>query len=731
MSRESMKVEKIAVIGAGTMGGGIAAHAANLGLEVLLYDITQDVARQGLERTQGARPPHFYDHESLERVTVYGIDSDLAHLREADWVCEAIVEDMRAKRELYANIEKVLREDTLVSTNTSGLEIRELAQGWSESFRRRFLGTHFFNPPRYLKLVELIPTEETDPEIVELFAEFLEDRLGKRVVRAKDTPGFISNRFGMWVLFQAIHVTEKLGFPIEVVEAIAGPFMGRPKTAVFRLCDLIGLDVMQNIASHLRERCKTDPKISALQMPSSLAYLIESGRLGTKVGRGYYQREGSEFFVFDFNTKAYRAQLPPVIPGLEDLAKLPIGERLRKGLEQRDEIGDFLRLHLAPALEYAVEIGREISRNVEDFDRVMKWGWGWELGPFELMDEIGLDSLEKFWEKPVLREKTPFYIDSKCYNFQLSIHTERDKNPKFAGMSDFSVIRGGEGWRIREDGTGGFLFEFATKMNVITPEIVRAIIEWIETHPDSQLTLANEGRAFSAGYDLRFFLQAAEEGRFSDVEQALCDLQRAGVLLERSPSAAGLHDYSFGGGLELAMHCRMVVSIPEAILSLPEVSVGLVPAGGGCTLLRERTQGDAKAMCRAALSIALSKRFHGYEGSKSFFLREKDEVIPNPDELIYRTIHSQRVEEPEREWLPTPPMLSAMIDGESEKARQNGELGDYGAMLADEVKYIFVKSKSREDCLERERETFLRLLGKPLTIMRIKHMLETGKPLHN
>lgn len=732
MRHEKWKdANKVAVIGAGTMGSGIAAHCANLGMEVLLFDVSTEAVHQAFERAKGLKPPHFFNHESIERITLCSIESDIAKVSEADWVCEAVIEKMDVKRHLYEMIEPYLREDAMISTNTSGLEIRLLAEGRRESFRKRFLGTHFFNPPRYLKLIELIPTDETERDVVSAITEFLEDKVGRRVVLAKDTPGFIANRFGMWALYQAIHSAEKLGFNVETVDAIAGTFIGRPRTGVFRLCDLIGLDIMQDVAINLQKRCTYDENVDVLSPPSSLTDLMEAGRIGSKVGSGYYKREGSDYLVYDFNTHSYRPQINPELPTLNELKKQPLSERLRNALERRDEAGEFLRMHLIPVLEYAAFVADEIAYTAEDFDRVMKWGWGWELGPFELIDALGTEVVKAHSSKPAVFSVDSYYTVDESYNFDKKAFTSRDKNEKYIGVENFHITKTGTNWSLRDDGEGGVIFEWNTKMNVLNPDVLKALNEVLEKAENNKVFLMNTGKGFSAGFDLGMFLKASEEGRFNEVESWLIELQNCSSNLSVKNSVAGVYGFCLGGGLELAMHCQKIVAAPETQVGLPETSVGLVPAGGGTTLMRLRTQHDAKLMCKAILVLGTGSKVSAFDAHKESFFLDQDVVVTNADQLVYRTIKSTLTKRPVPEWHPAPPLVATMVDSELTKMKSTNTLGSYGMKLVEEIKHLFLRTKSKEDCLAKEREVFLQLLGTPMTQARIKHMMETGKPLNN
>ena len=721
----------VVVIGAGTMGSGIAAHLANLGFDVTLFDLTFGSAEAGLERAKRIKPPHFYSNDTIGRVRLAGLDGPLDAIREADWVCEAIIEKPEAKQELYALIEPLLRPDAMVSTNTSGLEITMLGEARSESFRRRFMGTHFFNPPRYLKLIELIPTRATDIKEVAKMTAFLEDFVGRRVVLAKDTPGFIANRYGMWVLMQALHTADKLNFPGEAVDAITGPFIGRPRTGTLRLADLIGFDIMEDISGNLMRRCEKDPYTDTLTTPRTMAKLIGQGWIGNKSGHGFYKKEGDQFLTYDAVSGRYRPRVEPEVASLNLLAKEPFGERIKKALAGSDETGEFLREHLPAALQYATYLGPEISYSVRDFDDVMKWGWGWSMGPFEMIDAIGYDKLKPYMKETPLYESAPFYSEGMSLDLERLTPAPQKKDARFVSPSDFEIVKEGEGWAIRDDAMGGHIFEFRKKMGAIDPIVVRALLDFLQESPERRITLATGGPAFSVGYDLQHILTTAEAEDYEAMRRDLTELQQAGLALQKARSASALHGYALGGGFELAMRCRTVVAFAETMIGLPEALVGLVPAGGGAAELRKRTNGDAKQLCVAASNLAGGRKFMAAGARKMEYLRGTDIIAVNPDSLLFSALHANREERPHVSWTPAPPMVAGMIDAEIEKMRSTNEIGEYGAVIAGEVKQVFVKSASEAHALEMEIESFLKLMGKQRTHLRIRHMLETGKPVNN
>lgn len=716
---------RVCVIGAGTMGGGIAAHLANLGFEVTLLDMTDDSARAGLDRTKHARPPHFYIPQTADSITVLGLEEGMQAIADADWVCEAIIERLDAKQELYAKIEHLIREDALISTNTSGLQISLLKEGRSDSFRRKFLGTHFFNPPRYLKLLELIPTDETDPQVVEDTRRFLEDKVARRVVVAKDTPGFIANRFGMWSMIHAINVTERLGLTIEQADEITGVFLGRPKSGSFRLNDMVGLDIMADIMANLVARRPEDAVIAKAGTPSSMLVLMEKGWIGNKAGQGYYRKEANEFLSFDLRTHAYRQRQEPELRSIAELGKLPLKERLSQGLKLRDEVGEFLREYLVPALQYAHSIREEISFNVQDFDRVMKWGFGWEAGPFEMIDMIGGAELGITSE--------PFYRDGQILGFDNAYHQPAEE-PQFKTVHQYPATTDSEEYSLRDLGDGVTCVATRTKMGVITPTLVDSLIGLIESGQISSLVLTSEAKVFSLGYDLRFFNEKVQQNDFDSIDLAVTRLQKLGVLLSQIPSVAAVFGYCIGGGFELAASCSRIVALAETQIGLPESKVGLLPGGGGTPLMRLRTQYDIHAMVQMVKLLAQGTlSANAPEARKCGFLQETDIIEFHPDRLMDTAKNAALVTgvKPLPEWKVVEGPFVGMVDRMQDELKKNGDFSDQDEKINDRVKFVFGKSTSFEHALDNERDAFVQLAKEGLSQARIKHMVETGKPLRN
>lgn len=720
-----MQRTKVCVIGPGTMGSGIAAHLANIGFDVTLLGPTRDFTAEAWRKATSLRPPHLMLPGTAETVRLGGMDTDLDAISSADWVCEAIFEKLDAKRDLFGQIEPLLREDAFISTNTSGLQIELLKEGRSDSFRRRFLGTHFFNPPRYLKLLELIPTPETDPTVIEGITRFLEDKAARRVVLAKDTPGFIANRYGMWSMFWATHVAERLQLTIEEVDEITGPFLGRPKSGSFRLNDLVGLDIMVDIAQNLMDRCPYDPGTAQLVNPNSLAYLLDKGWIGNKAGQGYYKKENNQFLSFDLIGHGYRERREPDLPTLKELGRLPLGERIRTALTRHEQVGDYLREYLVPTLQYAESIREEISHHAQDFDRVMRWGFGWEMGPFEMIDAIGPAALgmadRRYYQAGQVLGPNGVYLTPPA-------------EPQYRPLSDFPVLDTRPGLEIRDLGDGVQAVATTTKMGTITPEVVESLIGLVEGGTLDRFVFTSAARVFSFGFDLKFFESAIAEERFDDIDHAIARFQHLNTILQGTRSVAAIHGFALGGGLEIAMACARIIAAADAQIGLPEAKVGLIPGGAGTAVLRRRSQPGAKEACTAVRTLTLGQVATNADEARTLGYLTRDDVTAyHPDRLLHDAKQlAFKVEPgPETPWQPLVGPFRSMVDTMQADLQEKKLSTEYDEIISDHLKHCFDKSTSWEDALTHERERFVALCREGRTLARIRHMLETGKPLRN
>lgn len=717
--------KKACILGAGTMGSGIAAHLANLGWDVTLLDLTMESTVGALDRAKALRPPHFYSPQVADRIRIGGIQTHLDWVAEADWVCEAIIEKLDAKRALYEQIEPLLREDAIISTNTSGLQIGLLTDGRSASFKSRFLGTHFFNPPRYLKLLELIPTQDTDPSEIDRVTQMLESKVGRRVVVAKDTPGFIANRYGMWSMLHAVHVAEKLHLTVEEVDAITGPFLGRPRSASFRLNDLVGLDIMADIAANQFERCPEDPFREGLKLPSTVRTLIEKGHLGSKSGAGYYRKEGRDLLALDLGTMAYREMRKVDFPSLTEFAKHPLGERIRSAMMSGDHVGEYLRQYLIPTLKYADYLKAEISHSVADFDRVMMWGFGWEMGPFAMIDAIGTAALG-------MKEKTYFEAGSMLKVDESGTELVPDE-PEFRTVKDFEIAEKRATFNLRAMGDGVTAIEITTKAGSITADLCTELEEYLSGISTPHV-ICNSGKHFSVGFDLNYFLAACEAGDMAAVDSGLVKLQNLCDMISQRPVVAAVHGYCLGAGLEIAMACPLVVCHPEANLGLPEIRVGLLPGGSGTSRLRYRAQSTVKEVgeaMRTLITGAVSS--NAEEGRKLHYLRSTDIVHTHPDSFLMEAKRASigvsggdlpNIETPEGP-------LVGIVDRTIDEVGQKPDWSGYDGVVAERIKFVLAHADSWQRALDLEREHFIVLCQNGLTKDRIQHMLNTGKPLRN
>jgi 3-hydroxyacyl-CoA dehydrogenase len=709
------------------MGSGIAAHLANIGFQVTLLDATPNSIKSAYDKARGARPPHFYRDSTADSIRLGSIEENLDWVTEADWVCEAIVEKLEAKRDLFSKIEPLIRPDALVSTNTSGLQIELLCEGRNQAWQNRFLGTHFFNPPRYLKLLELIPTTHTDPELLCDAVGFFETHCARRVVIAKDTPGFIANRYGMWSMIFAVQVAEKLGLTVEEVDAITGPFLGRPKSASFRLNDVVGLDIMADIAKNLVDRCPHDRSAQSLSpLPTSLQVLLERGWIGGKAGQGYYRKEGKEFLSFDLLTHAYRQRKEEELDSIKALGRLPLGTRLQQALDLRDPVGEYLREYLVPALQYANSLKSEISHSVRDFDRVMQWGFGWEAGPFELIDLIGGERLGI--------ADAPFYRGCEVKAFSGEFFTPNPE-PAFRTIQEAQLLSHHDGFNIRDLGDGVKAVSLTTKMGVISPTVVTGLTQFLESGEAERIVFISEAKVFSAGFDLRFFIEAAQEGRTVEIDRAIDAFQKLGLLFGQIPSVAAVWGYCLGGGFEMAASCSEIVASPETQIGLPEAKVGLIPGGGGTPLMRLRCQaGGAKALVDGVKTLAQGIVSANADDARQYgYLRPQDTTEYHPDRLL--TTALSRVHQVTAASLPTWQPVSGPFLGMAGAALQElkakGDFTDYDELIGDKIKNVFGKSIEFPDALQREREAFLALVTEGRTLARMRYMVENGRPLRN
>jgi 3-hydroxyacyl-CoA dehydrogenase len=790
----ALDIRRVAVLGAGTMGAAIAAHAANAGLAVDLLDIVpaeaasdraarDQIVRRGFERMQAARPAALASPSLASRISLGNFEDDFDRVGHADWVIEAIVEQLEPKQELAARIEKVARPEAVVSSNTSGIPLASIAEGRSEEFRRRFLGTHFFNPPRYLKLVELIPTVDTDPGVLEAMRAFVEGVLGKGAVVAKDTPNFIANRLGSFAGMHDMRYAFEHGYSIEEVDALTGPLAGRPKTASFRLADQIGLDVMVGVADNLHRLAPDDESRADLSAPEPLRRMLEAGKLGIKSGGGFYRRgkRGGEtvFDVLDLDTLEYRPARDPDLPVVGAAReRRDLGERLRFLLEAADE-GDrggvYLRDTLLPALAYAARRVPEIADSLAEVDHAMEWGFGHRAGPFRTFDLLGVRATAGRMERMGL-EVAPwvgrfldsggeaFYRDGAVYSPLTRAYEPVRTDPDVIELAALKAA-GGEvlangSASLVDLGDGVLCFELHSPASAIDAGVVelgqRALAE-LASGDWKGLVIANQADNFCVGANLGEVGMAAYQGAYDQLEAASRALQELlmGFRFAAKPVVAAPHGQTLGGGCEICLHADRVVAALETYLGLVETAVGLVPAGGGCKELVRRIVSPAMRVPdapplpfvqRVFETIALAKvGGSAVESRELGFLKGDDRVVLNADHLLAAA---------KREVLELapgyrPPAREASVFAAGRPTLAALELGvrtlqwgayasDYDGVVATRLARVLCGGElsapqwvTEEHLLELERQAFVELSHNRQTMERIQAMLTTRKPLRN
>ncbi len=763
------------VLGAGTMGGGIAALLAGIGWRVHLLD-QGEIAAQAVERL--LKSGAFYQPDDAKRITPGTVEADLDCVAHADWVVEAIVEQIEPKRALWREVAQRVNPDAVLSSNTSGLGIAEIAQALPENLRKRFLGTHFFNPPRVMRLLELIPTDDTDPDLTTRFTTFAERLLGKRVVLAKDRPGFITTRIGIYAMMQALVSAVKYGIKPEEADLLLGPLVGRPRSGVFRLADLVGLDVANNIIRNQKERLPDDHYIQSLVLPPLWHALLESGRLGEKTGAGFYKREGKEIFTLDYATLEYRPRIEPNLPIDPNLSRAPFAERLPALLNLPDPYGAFFREAFLLPLAYGAEIMPDVAYDIPSLDMAMRLGYNWELGVFETWDVLGeagreaLTRLNLPSEPSTLRmlrsaELKTFYTTRGASRYYFE---PRDEQGDYAPLmtpqffihldqlaSAGKVIAETPECRVIDLGDDVACVEFRTKANVLTPSLMEFVVEFLEKAERDHVgvVIGNQGRMFSAGFNLNLFLEYIARQDWQGMERGLQRLQEMSQRIRYCgvPVVAAVHGYALGGGLEVVLPCAHVHAHVETGLGLPEALVGLMPAGGGTTLMTRRAlqhlppEADPVPHLRTPfLTLAYGKRSsNAFEAYTLGFLRERDTLCWNLDRLLYEA--KQHVLALSRAGYRPPeptPILAVGVNGYSRLMmevhwmHQAGQISDHDRLIAEKIAYVMTGGDLRhatplpeEHFHALERQVFIELCQTEKSAARIRHMLETGKPLRN
>lgn len=754
------------------MGAGIGALAASAGVPVVLLDIpapegdASAPAKKGLERQLKARPPAFMDNERVSLVRVGNTRDDLGLLGDCDLVIEAIIEQVQPKKDLYARLERVIKPGAIVASNTSGIPMKLLVDGRSEGFHKRFVGMHFFNPPRHLHLLEIIAAPETSEATLVAARAFAERILGKGTIRAKDVPGFVANRLGVYGMVLALRMLDEFDLSIDDVDALTGPALGRAKSATFRTADLTGLDVLDHVARELTRATGED-----FALPDWVQQLIAKGRLGEKSGAGFYKKVGKDIQTLDRKTLEYAPQRKLDSKELSELAKLPLTERMSRVKELKGTYGDFARAYLLRLSHFVLERTPDVAYDLASVDRAMEWGYAWEAGPYKQMDMLGLQFLRDGFAKLKLGEpallakaKDSFYTDGGSKALALDgSYSAVDEIPGAISLAELHArkksLQASRDASLIDLGDGVACLEFHSKLNTLGEGVLTALrsaLDRVERDGLAGLVIGNDDpRTFTAGADLSMIGALVQKGDWAQLDAAVSTFQQCSMSLRFSPFpvVAAPFGLTLGGGCEFSLHADAIQSHAELYMGLVEVGVGLIPAGGGTKELLFRfskelasyEEGDPFEGVKRAFKLIAMATTSGsaLEARKHGFLRERDRISMNRDLLIADA--KLRVLDLAPGYVaPTPQSIMATgqegygnLGYAAWAMREAGQITDFEVKLAKEVAYVLCggdgppRLVTEQDILDLEREAFLRLLGTKETQERMAHMLKTGKPLRN
>ncbi len=793
------RIKKVAVLGSGIMGSGIACHLANIGLEVLLldilpFDLTEDqkqnqairnsLADQALKQALKAKLAPLYKKDFAKRITTGNFEDHLSLIKNCDWVIEVVIERLDIKKQLFEKVDNLRSLGTLVTSNTSGIPIHMMAEGRSEDFKKHFCGTHFFNPPRYMRLLEVIPTQETEPAVIDFLMNFGADYLGKQTVLAKDTPAFIANRIGLFSMAKILELTQELDLTIEEVDKLTGPAIGRPKTGTFRLMDMVGLDTADKVLKGIKANCPDDEDAQQFEIPSYFTNLIENNYLGDKTGQGFYQKTKerddkgrSVILSYDLNTQEYRSRISPKLESLQ-LAKQieDRNKRIQALYKTTDKGGELIRRSLNGLFAYCSKRIPEITDQCYSLDDGMKAGFAWELGPFEYWDILGFNEVIQSIEAEG-GQVASWVKDMQNKGLNSFYKMENGKRLFYNNQSQsYEQIPGTEGFIILDTyrkqepilqnneiilhdiGDGVLCLEFTSKMNAIGEGILTGINQSIDIAEQGDwkaLVIGNDAQHFTVGANLMMMAMMAYEQEFDELNMAINLFQQTMMRCRYSsiPVVAATQGYVFGGGCELSMHCDGVVAAAESYIGLVEVGSGLIPGGGGTKEFALRAsdsffQGDVMipTLIERFRTIAMaSVSKSAYEAYDLGYFNHKDKVVTNLSSNIaeakkYALQLAERYTQPiQRDDILVLGRsgLGALYAAANE-LKLGGYASDHDIKIAHKVAYVLCggdltsqQQVSEQYLLDLEREAFLSLCGEQKTLERIQHILSTGKPLRN
>ena len=797
-------INKVAVIGSGIMGSGIACHFANIGVEVLLLDIVpreltekekakgltlenpavrNRLVNESLANALKSNPSPIYHKDFASRIQTGNLEDDLPRVAEADWIIEVVVERLDIKKQVFEKLERHRKPGTLITSNTSGIPIAFMSEGRSADFQQHFCGTHFFNPPRYLKLFEVIPGPKTKPEVLDFLVDYGGKFLGKTAVLARDTPAFIGNRIGIFSIMSLFHTVRDMGMTLEEVDKLTGPVIGRPKSATFRTVDVVGLDTLVHVANGIRENCPKDERLELFRLPDFIGQMVEKSWLGSKTGQGFYKKvrneDGSSAILsLDLEKMEYREQKKASFATLEQTKPIDaVIDRFPILVGGKDRAGEFYRKSFGALFAYVTHRIPEITDAPYKIDDAMKAGFGWEHGPFQIWDAIGLDKglelVEACGQTPApwvadMKKKgvASFYTVREgatyCYDLQAGDYSKVPGQDAFIILDNIrksSEVYSNTGVVVEDLGDGILNVEFRSKMNTIGGDVLAGLNKAVDlAEKDFQgLVVGNQGANFSVGANIGMIFMMAVEQEYDELAMAVKYFQDTMMRMRYSsiPVIAAPHGMTLGGGCELSLHADRVVAAAETYIGLVEFGVGVIPGGGGSKEMTLRASDtyrkddvELNVLREHFLAIAMAKvSTSAYEAYDFGVLQKgKDVVVVNRDrqiatakahaKLMAETGYTRPIPRKDVKVLGRQALGMFLVGTDSMKAGRY--ISEHDKKIADKLAYVMAGGDlseaslvSEQYLLDLEREAFLSLCTERKTLERIQHMLKTGKPLRN
>ena len=801
---KTRRIKKIAIIGSGIMGSGIACHFANIGVDVLLLDIVprelnakekakgltlEDKAvrnrlvNEALTASLKSKPSPIYHQKFAQRITTGNLEDDIAKVADVDWIMEVVVERLDIKKMVFENLEKHRTPGTLITSNTSGIPIKFMSEGRSDDFQKHFCGTHFFNPARYLQLFEIIPGPKTDPEVLEFLGSYGEKFLGKTAVIAKDTPAFIGNRIGIFSIMSLFHAVKDMDMTVEAVDKLTGPVIGRPKSATFRTVDVVGLDTLVHVANGIAENCKDDERLESFQLPDFINTMVENKWLGSKTGQGFYKKNVSaegkkEILTLDLNTLEYRSAQKAKFATLELTKTIDnVIDRFKVLVAGKDKAGEFYRKSFTALFAYVSNRIPEITEELYKIDDAMKAGFGWEHGPFQIWDAIGVEKgielmkaegLEPAaWVNDMLASgNTSFYSVKNGATCAYDIPKKTQE--KIPGQDSFIILDNirksnevfkNSGVVIEDLGDGILNCEFRSKMNTIGGDVLAGLNKAIDLAEKdfAGLVVGNQGANFSVGANIGMIFMMAAEQEYDELNMAIKYFQDTMMRMRYSsiPTVAAPHGMALGGGCELSLHADKIVAAAETYMGLVEFGVGVIPGGGGSKEMALRAsdtfqKGDVQlnVLQEHFLTIGMAKvSTSAYEAFNLNLLQKgKDVVVVNKHrqiavakqhaKLMAESGYTQPIMRTDVKVLGKQALGMFLVGTDS--MQDSNYISEHDMKIANKLAYVMAGGDlseptmvSEQYLLDIEREAFLSLCTERKTLERIQHMLTTGKPLRN